>query len=143
MRRTLFFATLMLAIAPAVRGWEHREPLSKREGEDPRFTLTALRHKDGAVLVKFVVPAQSPYRKCSCLRLEVEDKGVVLLWTKLATSETEKGDIVAGFQIHDSLAQKAYIAFAWDGDEEMPFPRAKLVRIMDYITDWKPKPAGS
>ena len=147
MRRTLFFATLMLAIAPAVYGREGLVYLTKPEGQDPRFTLTALRHDDGAVLVKVVVPPDSPLYKCSYLRLDIRDmvkgKGRILLTTKLATSKTEKGEIVARFQIHDSLAQKACVGFAWEATRGKLSGDAKLARIKDYITDKKPKPAGS
>jgi len=43
MRRTLFLATLILAVAPAVHGREGLVYLTKPDGPDPRFTLTAIR----------------------------------------------------------------------------------------------------
>jgi len=68
----------------------------------------------------------------------VKGKGRILLTTRLATSKIEKGEILARFQIHDSLAQKACVGFTWEASpiigEDHATPKKRCVRY----SSWKP-----
>ena len=148
MKRATLFA--LVALAAVLSTHAHARELRRQvhlkdgknvvagTGEELDFHLTAERDNGGNVLVKFVVPRDSPLQKASNLRLEIRDDKRIVLWSTLDARKGDDGATTAGFQIHDSLAKGASIGIAYNaGPNDRGGMYSYQVPLAEYITDRK------
>lgn len=145
MKRIVLALFIALAISANAHGWEivygvthqNGDNVVEMTGEKLDFRLSAVRDKDGDVLVKMSIPARSELRRSSFLRLEIVEQGKILLWSKLPVAKGAGGDLTTSFQIHESLAKKARVGISYDAgvkDNSLTM-YAYAVRIADYIAE--------
>jgi hypothetical protein len=146
---SLLIVMLVASVVAYARELIH--PVQKRDGKNVvtrtgevlDFTLTAERDESGSILVRVAVPAGSALQKASYQRLEIRKGGKILLWLQLATRKEADGSLVAGFQIDESLAENAYVSFAYDAPKgDRGGMNAYQVGIAQYVTERAGKDGG-
>ena len=147
MKRATVFSLVALAVVLSTdaHARELRRPVHLKDGrnvvggtgEELDFQLTAERDVGGNVLVKFVVPRDSPLQEASYLRLEIRDDQRIVLWSQLASRKGDDGATTAGFQIHDSLAKGASIGIAYDAGPKDRGMYSYQVPVAEYIKNRK------